>query len=204
MPLFKPETPSGGAGFLAPGPRSGHYLYNAVRGYSDSIRGENQTEGDLLCTPYYNYGAPFTADRITIRLSSDSAGSSGALIRLGIYSVASDGGIGDLLVDAGTTSAEGASQWRSLTISQEIPTGVVLVVAVVSGTGVKTDRFSAQRFPASQFWFGSGIGNEWAPIDKASMKYTGYDATVDLPSPGNRSGEAGVGDMHLFISLRAA
>lgn len=201
MPLFSPDG-AGGGGFLAPGRRSNHYLYNACR--DGDAYGQNMTEGILYCLPFYNMGAPFTSDLITMRLWDDSNGSSGSLIRMGIYTVAPDGGIGDLIVDAGTTSGEGANVWRSRSISTVIPTGVVLVVAVASGTNVKPQWYSGARVPHDAFWLGNGAGNEWGPMETGWIKYSGYDATTALPSTGTRSGEQGQGDWFLHITLRVA
>lgn len=192
------DAPSGGGGgFLGPVPYSGEYMFNAVRGGAPNNSG-TPTVGTLYCTPYYNLGAPFAVDRIAIH--NGSAGGTGAVARLGAYTVGSDGRIGDLIFDAGTTEMISTGD-KNITIDEVIPTGVTLLCMVVNDSACRPRRVGSNPNKHGLWWRG------WTgPLSTGShsLEYTGYDADSALPSVGTTAGETLISTDAWMIAVRAA
>jgi len=94
----------------------------------------NQPAADLLVGIPYLVSVAHTLDRIGIYIQT--SGSSGSVIRLGIYKADANGVDYTKVLDAGTIDGTQAAGGYSITISQALTTGLHLLVMVSQGSPV--------------------------------------------------------------------
>jgi len=94
----------------------------------------NQPAADLLVGIPYPVHVAHTLDRIGIYIQT--SGSSGSVIRLGIYKADANGVDYTKVLDAGTIDGTQAAGGYSITISQALTTGLYLLVMVSQGSPV--------------------------------------------------------------------
>lgn len=160
--------------FQGQAPLSGQYhlaSYPGTLGTNASLG-----NGTLRLAPWY-LSAPATIDRIGSDISS--AGSAGALLRLGIYADNGQGYPGALVLDAGTVDGTSATV-SELTVSQVLPLGLYWVGAVVQGapSTQPTVRVlqSPLAFPLSR------VGSSAPTAALAVVGYSQTSVTGALPS----------------------
>lgn len=188
---------SGGGGFVGGKPKPGEWVYNASK--RGSPHGAiTMTAGVLYCVPLYNLGPAFSIDVVNVRV--ETAGAAGAVIRLGLYALDSSGfDIGALIADFGTVAAT-TNGPRQIVVSQVIPTGISVLVAVSNDSTIKPGWIGSGPIPNPLFWRGNS--NEWPGPDAPAFTYSGY-STAGLPSTATTSGFALLGEP-LFITVRVA
>lgn len=104
-------------------PLSGNYFTSQFV-VGNSTR--STTLNRLYFLPIMCFGT--AVDRIGIRIQT--GGTTGAVVRLGLYAPAADGRPGALLFDAGTVDATGTGTDPLITISQTLPVGLAWMCAV--------------------------------------------------------------------------
>jgi len=119
-----------GANPLIPTPtKSGRWVSGAFGPFAT-----NQPAADLLVGIPYPVHVAHTLDRIGIYIQT--SGSSGSVIRLGIYKADANGVDYTKVLDAGTIDGTQAAGGYSITISQALTTGLYLLVMVSQGSPV--------------------------------------------------------------------
>lgn len=191
----------GGGGYLSPPRRPGEFAFNAYSGAINMSGAPTITENKLYCVPLYVTGPTMTVDRIGIRV--ETVGGVGAIARLGIYEVDSDGRIGNLVVDAGTVDCT-FTEWRMATVDVDLPTGTYLTVVVFNDDVCKPMHVVGDnKAPHSMFWRNSPGGAEWPPGNKGHIAYgSGYSASTPLPAVGTKLDEQVEGGDCVYVFVR--
>jgi hypothetical protein len=187
----------GGGGANMGAHLSGRYHFNACAG--GTFNGAFvPTVGTLYAIPFW-VGATATYDRIATNIGT--AGSAGAVTRLGIYNVAASGLPGTLVLDAGTVDSTTIGD-KNITISQSLSPGVYFTVMLTNDAAVRWRAIGSAPVPNPMAWFGNA-----GPVEHTEryLTFTGYTATSALPSTATTAGMnvPTAGDIPV-ISLRAA
>lgn len=143
--------------------------------------------GFMTCMPFQvETSHTFTA----INCEVTSAGSAGALIRLGVYAMASTGVPGALVLDAGTVSGTGTGLQTISGLTLNLPAGWYHLAALIEGSPatVPTMRVvgGGNVVPGMATFVGSGLnsGTAWA---------NGSAGTGGLPNPSSASSPTDIG-----------
>jgi hypothetical protein len=138
-----------------PGFKSG-YWYGAMR----SPSGGTAANGNGLATytPFV-VSAALTADRIGVIVTT--AGSTGALLRLGIYLSDASGAPGKVYLDAGTVDAT-TTGLKAITISKVLPPGLYWLACVCQGapTTAPTVRLCQPLYPQADDSGTTAVNNQ--------------------------------------------
>ena len=138
-------------------------------------------EALLSFTPFV-FGKSCTLDRIGADISV--VGTSGAVVRLGIYRHDAAAGLpGDLLLDAGTIDGTSAT-FQAITISQQVDAGLYWVAAVVQGVAGTRPTLRVYQNMGSPPYVGfttGGTATSRAAYNRASV-------TGALPTPASPTG----------------
>lgn len=174
--------------------RSGEYHFNA--GFGGSAVSRAMTAGTATLTPFYP-PVEQTFNQLAVNVATASGG---AVVRLMVYEVGSNGTVGALILDAGTVSAATTGD-KTVGVSLTLPPRPVWTVMVSSSSSVSMRAVGAAPAANQRFW--SGRPGPLEAIAKWAQS-TGWDATSAAPDPGsNTSLSFQSGDIPL-ISLRAA
>jgi hypothetical protein len=176
---------------------SGRYHFNACTG--GTFNGAFvPTVGTLYAIPFW-VGATATYDRIATNIGT--AGSAGAVTRLGIYNVAASGLPGTLVLDAGTVDSTTTGD-KNITISQSLSPGVYFTVMLTNDAAVRWRAIGSGPVINPMTWFGNT-----GPVEHVDrfLTFTGYTATSALPSTATTAGQnvQQSGDVPV-VALRAA
>jgi len=133
-------------------------------------------------------------DRIACQITT--AGSAGALVRLGLYRWTVNGEPGVLLVDAGTVSAEGAGVTEA-TISQTLAPGIYVPTLVTQGAPATLPIYR------SILGHNGTMGHASGDFGAANNTFQATGTTGALPSPFATS-PVGLGGGIPRLMLRAA
>jgi hypothetical protein len=112
------------------------YPWTALSGASYGNLGNATTTQSLNACHFVPVYFPLPTDLTHIRAEVTTAGSAGAVIRLGLYEQGSDGFPGNLIVDAGTVSSE-TTGVKEVTISETV-TGLIYMAIVTQGATCTT------------------------------------------------------------------
>jgi hypothetical protein len=126
----------------------------------------------------------------------------GSFYRVGIYSEASGGGPGALLIDAGQIDFTASSGFKSITISQVITSGVYWMASVqqgaASGAAVISEVAGTTNIQAHMPVRWAGSGDIW---DRATQHFTQGSVSGALPSSITLSGLTAVQSGNTPITL---
>lgn len=124
--------------------------------------------------------APRHADRIGVEVTS--AGEAGSVVRLGIYADGDEESKpGDLIVDAGTIAGDGATGFKAVTISEDLPAGLVWLVVVAQ---------SATTTRPTMRTLSSGGQQMMGKTDGLFNGFSAYLATIAGALPAAWSGDS--------------
>lgn len=187
-PLYPAAIASGGSTEIVPSwPMKSGYYYspNFVRGFSTIVPGADELRAALI-------GVPTSITVNSIACEVTSAGTTGAVIRLGIYNT-TDGFPTTLVLDAGTVDATTTGA-KTITISQALAAGTYCLAAVVQG-GATT------RPTVRVVSLASGIPQPTSTAYHRSC-FTQYAVTGALPATFTTTPGIDSGDMpHVQIRL---
>lgn len=119
--------------------------------------------GTLLLVNTTEYIAPLmipkavTVDQILCEITT--LGGAGAVMRLGLRAMGTDGMPGTLILDAGTVAADGTIGIKSITISQALSPGVVFVSATPQGAGSPAPTVRSSSSPSPGVQVAGGLNN---------------------------------------------
>lgn len=146
-------------------------------------------DGQLLGMAYPVTQA-HTLDRIGIEITG--SGSSGALVRLGIYKAAANGADYTLVLDAGTVDGTQTAGFYALTISQALTPGFHLLCAASQGAPVTraTLRASGSAGGATHMLSSSTQALVTSGFQPAALSTTGQTGALTGPITPTRYGTA--------------
>lgn len=171
--------------------RTGGY-YTTIGGNYASFASSSHGAGDTRFAPFeLATASAVTFDRIGIDIVS---GTAGAVARLGIFNVGTDGRPGTVVLDAGTVAADSAGQ-KEITISLSLSPGRYYIAAAAQ---VATTNFRAYGTGLVRAnWHGYSSAANVANKDKHTLVATGitgaFSATPTVSD----------GDVHPVVWLRA-
>lgn len=143
------------------------WYYNPPGGLGTTQPAESEGRYELFVVP-----RAVTVDRIGIHVTT--AGTAGAVVRLGIYL-----DNGNLLLDAGTVDAT-TTGWKEIAIDQALPAGLVFPIAVVQGGAISRPQLRS----LSGYSMGIGFADAASVIGAGGSGYAVSPIAGALPAVG--------------------
>lgn len=171
-------SPSGASGIPRSIYKTGWY-YTAAANTQTHI----PVEAEMRCSPFF-VAEDITLDRIGLEVTS--AGTAGALIRLGIYEDNGDGIPGALVIDAGTVDAT-TTGVKEIVISQALARGDFHLAAAVQGAAATRPTIRAHSGSDAMFPAGHPTATQISAYPIAGSYQTGVTgalpATAAITNP---------------------